>query len=257
MRCPRDDGAPFLVLLHRRSGLLLTRLLRRWRGAVTRGVTGSVNWGDLRSFEPVDRHSGFRRGRPVDRFYIEEFLERWRGDVRGTVLETGHAEYSRVFGGQKVTRSEVVHAFSNNPKASIVGDLSDEHLLTPGSFDCILLTQTLQYIPSPSAALRACHAALRPGGVLLVTAPALAPLSAVDRQSTGEFWRFTSDSMTRLLHEVFGAGNCLVEGRGNLVAATAFLHGLAAEELSEEELRRCDADYEMLVLARAVRQSGP
>jgi len=38
---------------------------------------------------------------------------------------------------------------------------------------------------------------------------------------------------------------------GNVLAATAFLHGLAAEELTREELDHRDPDYELLIGVRA------
>ena len=40
---------------------------------------------------------------------------------------------------------------------------------------------------------------------------------------------------------------------GNVLVATAFLQGLAAEELTEEQLTFADPDFEVLVGVRAVR----
>lgn len=232
---------------------MLRPFLRRWRGRMTRLATGSAGWGDLRSFSPLDAYDGARRGQPIDRYYIDEFLARWSADVRGVVLETGHSEYSRRFGGGRVTRSEVLHAVAGNRRATIVGDLARGGTLPPATFDCIVLTQTLQYVESPADALRACRDALAPGGSLLLSAPSLSRLSDVDRAETGEYWRFTADSITALMASLFGRERVLVEAPGNLVAATAFLHGIAAEELSEDELRHRDPRYALVVLARGVR----
>src|SRR5215211_3574717 len=47
------------------------------------------DWGDLRRLQPVSREFGYERGLPVDRYYIERFLETHRGDVAGRTLEIG------------------------------------------------------------------------------------------------------------------------------------------------------------------------
>ena len=52
----------------------------------------------------------------------------------------------------------------------------------------------------------------------------------------------------------FSAGKCGREqADGNVLAAIAFLHGLAREELRQEELDTKYSDYEVLITARAVR----
>jgi hypothetical protein len=48
-----------------------------------------------------------------------------------------------------------------------------------------------------------------------------------------------------------------VETRGNVLAAIAFLHGVAAEELSAAELEYRDPEYEVLLLARARKPEAP
>jgi hypothetical protein len=44
-----------------------------------------------------------------------------------------------------------------------------------------------------------------------------------------------------------------VEAHGNVLAATSFLHGLAAEELRQKELNYRDPSYELLIALRAVK----
>ena len=50
-----------------------------------------------------------------------------------------------------------------------------------------------------------------------------------------------------------------VEAHGNVLAATAFLQGLAVEDLRREELDQDDPDYQVSILVRAVkrRDGGP
>lgn len=217
-----------------------------------------IDLGDLRRLQPIDGDFGGGRGRPVDRYYIENFLLRHSQDVRGCVLEVGDPFYTRRFGGDRVTDSEVLHRDASNPQATLVADLADGVGLPEAHFDCFICTQTLQYLYRPGAALATIHRILRPGGVLLLTAPGISQISPFDRDRWGEHWRFTPQSMTRLLHDAgFGnatLGDVEVSGSGNVLAAVAFLHGLACEDLRPEELAHADDRYPLVVTARAVRR---
>ena len=112
-----------------------------------------------------------------------------------------------------------------------MGDLTTGEGLPSGAFDCFICTQTLQLIYDVRAAIRGTHDLLAPGGVLLCTVPALSQTSRVDRERWGEWWRFTSASVRRLLSEVYGEPNVTVTAHGNALVAASFLYGLAAEEL--------------------------
>jgi hypothetical protein len=52
---------------------------------------------------------------------------------------------------------------------------------------------------------------------------------------------------------VFGDTKCSVETHGNVLAAIAFLQGLAAEELTREELDHLDIDYPVTIAVVAQR----
>jgi SAM-dependent methyltransferase len=206
----------------------------------------------MRRFEPVSRTFGFDRGTPVDRHYIAAFLEKHRGDVRGDVLEAGDSTYTRRF-GTGVRRADVLHVDAGNPLATVVGDLGAGTGIAPESCDCLLLTQVYPFIFDLQAAVRHSRRALREGGVLLATLPGLTQISGFDRDRWGDFWRFTSQGAARLFAAEFGARNVQVAAQGNLLTATALLHGIAAEELTAEELDHRDPDYEVLIAVRAVR----
>ena len=85
---------------------------------------GRVSFGNLRRVTPISREFGFDRGLPVDRYYIENFLTHHADDIRGRVLEIGDNSYTRRFGGDHVTKSDVLHVVEGNPQATIVGDLT-------------------------------------------------------------------------------------------------------------------------------------
>ena len=209
--------------------------------------------GALRRLSPVDSGFGLGRGKPVDRHYIEGFLARHRADVRGAVLEVGEDAYTREFGGARVTRSDVLHADGSNPRATIVADLADGAGLESDRFDCFVCTQTLTYVWDVPAAVATIHRILRPGGVLLATVPGISQMSPYDRDRWGEYWRFTAQSLARLLSGSFGSGQVEVEAFGNVLSSTAFLQGLCTGDLSASELDHRDQRYQMLIAGRAVK----
>ncbi len=230
----------------------LLRVFRSARARVSAPPAGGVNLGDLNRLSPVSRHWGFDRGTPIDRHFVQSFLVRHRDAIRGDVLEIGDNRYTTGVGADRVTASHVLHV-QQAPGVTIVGDLASLDERYAGQFDCAIIAQTLQFIPDVAAAVQTVHRLLRPGGVALVTVPAI---SRIDRDLDGRYaseWSFTERSMTRLFGEAFGPGNVTVTTYGNVLVATAFLQGLAAEELTEEQLTFADPDFEVLVGVRAVR----
>jgi SAM-dependent methyltransferase len=206
---------------------------------------------------PVSANYGASRGKPIDRYYIDSFLRRFaahegyaEGCIRGRILEIGGRTYADRF-GHPDARIDVLHVNAENPIATIVGDLTDPGALTPDTYDCVICTQTLPVIWDPPAALRTMHRGLAPGGVLLITVPGITRALLPDRDNWGDWWRFTSSSMRRLCEDVFGPGTVEVESYGNLVSATLFLHGHAAQELYSRELDVRDPNYEVIIGVRA------
>ncbi len=200
---------------------------------------------------PLSKASGFDRGLPIDRYYIERFLALHSADIRGRVLEAGDDSYSRRFGAGQVTRQDVVNIDSRDPSTTIAGDLAAPGTLPEGTFDCVLLTQTLQDVFDVPAALAHIRRSLRPGGVALLTFPGVAPISPDDWRDSF-YWRFTAPSVQRLLADAFEPAGIEVSPYGNLYAATAFLHAAAAQEVSEKKLQPVMPDYAIVIAARAI-----
>ena len=231
---------------------LAPRALRPTHGFPRAGAVpgvGRVRFGDLRRLQPVSREFGYDRGLPIDRHYIEAFLAGRSGDVRGHVLEIGDDTYTRRFGGAHVTRADVLHV-EPVAGATFVGDLAGANHLPSGTFDCVILTQTLHLIYDVRAALATVHRILKPGGRLLATVPGISQI-ARDQWGAAWCWSFTTLSLRRLLAEAFPAGEVVVEAHGNVLAATSFLQGLAAGELTVAELAYRDPAYEVLITASA------
>jgi glycosyltransferase involved in cell wall biosynthesis len=251
-------AAPRVALLEMIGGIrrrIAAALPRRLRERLLSGreyapQVGRVRFGDLHRVTPISQSYGFDRGLPVDRYYIERFLARHASEIVGRVLEIGDDSYTRRFGGSRVVRSDVLHVHHGNPRATFVGDLTDPGVLPENTFDCIVLTQTLQLIYDVRLAIVCIHRALAPGGVVLVTAPGI---SQIDRGEWGKtwFWSFTTTALQKLFGDVFGTDAVMVEHYGNVFAATAFLQGLAVEELETTDLDPIDRAYPVIVALRA------
>lgn len=155
--------------------------------------------------------------------------------------------------GTAVESSDVLDLDPANERATLVADLERTADAPAERFDCFVMTQTLQFVFDVRAAIATAHALLRPGGVLLVTVPAVSRLDRSARATTGEHWRFTEDGLRRLLEGAFGAGNVEVRSYGNVLACVAFLLGMAREELRPRELDDHDELFPLLVAARAVK----
>jgi SAM-dependent methyltransferase len=225
---------------------------------------GFVRFGSLRRLTPISRRFGGDRGLPIDRYYIEHFLDRHGGrseyvvgDIHGRVLEVGDAYYVHRFGDRsRIEQVDVLHVDESNPQATIVGDLTRPETVPRDAFDCVICTQTLLLIYDVHAAVGTLHAMLKPGGVALVTVPGISQLCRPDVDLWGDYWRFTTRSARRLFEEHFPPENVTVEAYGNVLTAISFLHGLAAEDLRKAELDLRDPDFEVSICVRAVKPAA-
>jgi SAM-dependent methyltransferase len=197
---------------------------------------------------------GYDRGTPIDRYYIERFLEKYRQDIFGRVLEIKDSTYTDRFGAG-VEQREVLDINPSNPRATFIADLAAADAIPSNQFDSFVLTQTLQFIYDTRACLRHAHRILRPGGVLLVTVPSISRI-APRYGLQNDCWRFTPASCSALFAEEFGQGQVTVEAYGNVLTAVAFLTGMASEELSPRELETHDPYFPILVTIRAVKNAG-
>jgi len=215
-------------------------------------LTRPAFFGTLRRTAPLSDHWGRDRGKPIDRYYIEQFLAARRGVIRGRVLEVLNADYTDRF-GVGVERSDVLDIDPANERATLVADLAAADEIPDGLFDCFILTQTLQYVYDLHAAVAHAHRILRPGGTLLCTVPTTSRIGRGALES--EYWRLTAAACERIFGEAFAGGEVDVEARGNVLTAIAFLVGMAAEELSRRELELNDPFFPLLVMVEA-RKAG-
>lgn len=208
---------------------------------------------------PVSRIFGEDRGKAIDRYYIEDFLRRHSGvteyapgTIHGRVLEIGEDTYSRRF-GSAIDRVDILDASTANPKGTIIGDLADGSNLPSDTYDCVVCLQTLLVIYDVKAAIRTIHRILKPGGTALVTVPGISQICRPDIDAWGDYWRFTTLSARRLFEEVFDPANVTVDVYGNVLTASAFLYGLALEDMTQRELDLHDPDFQVTIGIKAVK----
>jgi SAM-dependent methyltransferase len=204
----------------------------------------------LRRTSPVSERYGWDRGKLIDRFYIEQFLEENRSAIRGRVLEVADANYTTRF-GTAVEQSDVLDIRSRNPLATFVEDLTIASGIPNATFDCFILTQTLQLIYDLRAAVKQVHRILKPGGVALATVPAIQRIGRthLDR----DYWRFTPASAAALFEEFFGSDAVTVVPYGNLLTSIAFFRGMSVNELPRRKVAITDPFFATTIAVRAQR----
>ncbi len=218
---------------------------------------GTVRFGSLRRLKPISQDWGAERGQPIDRYYIERFLATQADTIKGRVLEIGDNTYTRRYGQDQVVESVVLHVAEQKEHVTLIGNLTDPNSIPAESFDCLIVTQTLQAIFDVQTAVCTIYHSLKPGGVALVTIPGISKISRYDMDRWGYYWSFTTRSAEDLFAAVFPRDHLQVEAYGNVLSSIAFLHGLASEELRSKELEYVDPDYQLLITVRATRPKTP
>src|SRR3984893_18581083 len=61
---------------------------------------GGIDFGNLRSLEPVSRVFGLDRGTSIMRHYIDAFLRAHQTMLAGRILEVAEARYAKAFGAR-------------------------------------------------------------------------------------------------------------------------------------------------------------
>jgi hypothetical protein len=216
---------------------------------------GSVDFGSLRRVTPVSPIFGIDRGFPIERYYIENFLSEQSESIKGHCLEMGDPTYIKKYGADRVTEVDVLHVVEGNPQATIVADLTKADNVPSDTFDCIILTQTLQMIYDMKAALRHLHRIIKPGGVLLMTSHGISKIGRrLGQDNWGEYWHITTQSAERLFEDTFPGADITVGSYGNVLSATCALHGIVSEEIDKKELDYHDPDFEVIVTVKAIKR---
>lgn len=199
---------------------------------------------------PLDDTYGMNRGTPVDRYYMERFLEAHRDLIRGRVMEVGDRQYTEKFGGDRVKESVILHVERENPEMNqIKGNFATGEGLGQTGIDCLICTQTLPFIYDLHAAADHMVKLLNPGGCALVTVAGISQIIQYEKIHYGHFWAFTDMSLRELFAQNTGVESVAVVTYGNVKTACAFLYGISSEELEQGELDFYDPDYQLIIAA--------
>ncbi|MSV67725.1 MAG: methyltransferase domain-containing protein [Actinobacteria bacterium] len=226
------------------------RRLSSWRRG--RRIIAPVRWGTMRRTRPYSARWGSDRGTAIDRVYLDRFFERHSKDMHGTVLEVQEPVFSARYGAD-IAETAILDIEPRNMLATIVADLNDLDVLPRESFDCIVAPQTIQYLTQPVTGLKNLYESLKPGGVLLITAPFI---QKIDHNGEGaDRLRFSPLAFNELLETSCDGAEIEVESFGNVLTSIAFLMGISAEEMRPQDFDVFDPAYPMLVTARVRRPS--
>lgn len=226
---------------------VISRLPPRLRQRLARWRRPPFAYFLRRRTAPISRSYGMDRGTPVDRYFIERFLDENRGAIRGACLEVLDAAYTKRF-GRGVTRADVLDIDPTNAQATVVGDLRRLDEVADGTYDCVVLTQVLQYIDDLDAAVRELARVLKPGGTILATVPALQR-----NERRPHYWKFTAASAEYLFTKRFPPDRLEVRSWGNVLAGTAIWVGLSREDLPAASLDEHDPDFPCTISVRATK----
>lgn len=208
----------------------------------------SVNLFSQLPLKPFSRVFGSERGRAVDRFYIEKFLEENKEDIQGICMEIGTDMYMKKYGGNRVSVPYILHVegYGNSLKGNFeTGEGIEENMV-----DCLICTQTLQYIYDLHTAMKNICKMLKPNGVALITVPGIKSLCLFDDKNWGEKWSFTEHSITNLCKELGDKVSFSARAYGNVKTATAYLYGICYEELAPSDFEYNDSQFPFLIVAR-------
>lgn len=204
---------------------------------------------DMLPIRPISREFGFDRGMPIDRYYIENFLNQNRKYISGDVLEIAERIYTIKYGESQVKNSYIMHVEGGEDKTVIKGNLATGEGIEENMVDCLILTQTLPFIFDLNNVIENIYKILKPGGRALITVPGITQISRYDMERWGHFWSFTSKSIQQLFEAVTMKDNIIIESYGNVKTSVAMLYGLAVEDLRKEDFDHNDDDYQVIISA--------
>lgn len=198
--------------------------------------------------KPLSNCFSWDRGTPIDRYYIDKFISQNACYIQGRVLEVGDNRYTRKY-GSNILSSDILHKTGEDKSTTIIQDLENLEFSLPKNYDCIVCTQTLQYIYYISTAIINFSKFLADDGIVLATCTGISQISNYDKERWGDYWRFTTESLYRKFSSAFKYVE--VKSYGNMITSIAFLLGMSLEEISNSILDYNDPNYQLVLTVRA------
>lgn len=204
---------------------------------------------------PVSAQFGTERGTPIDRFYIETFLNANKQFIHGTVLEIEDNSYTKAYGSHDAV-SMVMDVSSQLPGVDFLANLETGEGIREKLADCFICTQTLMYLYDTKAVAENIYRLLKPGGVVLLTCNGISQNSRRCMDHYGCTFNYNMDAFKKMFDEP-GKFEILSMGSyGNVKTVCAHLSGLCQEDLREEDFNVNDKYYPLIVYAAVRRVNG-
>ena len=207
---------------------------------------GSIDFGDLKRDRPFCPQFGHFRGSPVDRYYLDRFIDEIRNEVKGVTLEIGGLKQNReLYKLANVTKFLTMDL--GGPDLDIVGDAHDPNVVEEESMDSILLFNVLEHCEQPWVVVDNVYRWLKPHGQVFCMVPNAQRVHRVPR----DYWRILPDALDSIFSR-FPRRKLHVYG--NPLTTMAAFYGIAAEELTREEL---DFHHENYPVANCIHAHKP
>jgi hypothetical protein len=213
----------------------------------SRTLLNNNDW--LSRSEPISRVFGLDRGKPIDRYYIENFLYKNKHCINGSVVEIGDDRYTIKF-GQNITNSYTIAGKGKKSFSIENGDLTNLSTFQEiGKFHCVIATNVINFIYDYKSAVKGLASLVNDDGYCLCTVAGLSQISEYDYNRWGDYWRFTDLSLKKIFEDYFEEIeiiNC-----GNAMVASAFIMGLSVEEIPLKTLMLDDKNYSIVLCIKA------
>lgn len=195
---------------------------------------------------PASRLFGCERGKPIDRYYIEKFLETYKTYIKGDTLEIAETTYSIKYGDDRVRNAYMLHVEGWGENA-IKGNLETGEGIGQNRFDTAIITQTLMFTFDIRSAAQNIYKMLKPGGTALITVAGISQISRYDADRWGSYYSFHEDGIRRLFEPFFEKERIETVSYGNVKTAISLLYGLCCEDLKESDFQKNDPDYPVII----------
>ena len=195
---------------------------------------------------PASRLFGCERGKPIDRYYIEKFLEGHKRYIKGDTLEIAETTYSVKYGDDRIRKAYMLHVEGWGENA-IKGNLETGEGIEENRFDTAIITQTLMFIYDIQSTAQNIYKMLKPGGTALITVAGISQISRYDADNWGSYYSFHEDAVRRLFEPHFGKEKVEIVSYGNVKTAISLLYGLCCEDLTESDFEMNDPDYPLII----------
>lgn len=196
----------------------------------------SLDWGELKKTMPICNTFGLTRGTPIDRYYLSKFIGEIRSEITGEIIEIGGIPKDQDFYQIKSQNSYKILNLEPGLGIDIVGDVHDSTVVESESVDSIIIFNVLEHCYAPWIAVQNIYKWLKVGGKCFAMVP-----NAVRVHATpADYWRPLPDGIKYLFRD-FSQQKLYVYG--NPITVIASYHGIATEELNQEELNTFHPDY--------------